>query len=99
MRTPLRVAVGMAAVLCCGHAAAAKPRLACQRAYRSALALEQAGRLREAQKKLRQCARPACGRVLESQCTLRHGRSLAEMPSVVPVVKDDAGDPIIDVQV
>src|SRR5215471_3056729 len=95
-RTMLRLCVGVAAIVLWAQPARSQSRqsrlpathTACVNAYRSALKLEQAGKLHDAQKQLIACGRAACGEFLHNQCTVRYSRIEAEMPSVVPVVTD-----------
>jgi len=76
-----------------------RQRRACQDAYHDALALEAAAQLGEAKRLLRTCAQQKCGVFLEHQCTRRYGQVDADMPSVVPLVLDDAGTPVTEVTV
>src|SRR5438105_4198057 len=72
---------------------------ACLTAFRAAEASEQAGRLRVAKERLFLCAQPLCARAIRRQCALRFAQLDADIPSVVPVVQDEAGTPRADVQV
>src|SRR5262245_35790322 len=101
MRRTLQLGACAVAVLLLAPPAAAKPPTpqSCSGAYRSALKLEQSGRLHEAQKELIVCGRASCGPFLHNQCTIRYTRIDAEMPSVVPSVTDESGAPMTDVQV
>jgi hypothetical protein len=71
----------------------------CSAAHQSAKQHEQAGQLIEADKLLRNCARPLCGSPLWEQCAAEGIELSATIPSIVPLVTDDAGHPRVDVQV
>ncbi len=93
-----------AVVVFCATTAAAKDKRACLPAYvayKSAQEREASGHLREARALLQTCseaAQAACSG-LAQKCTARYGQIGSEMPSVVPVVTDDSGGPVVDVQV
>jgi hypothetical protein len=72
---------------------------ACQIAYRSGQEKEQSGQLVEASALFAQCAEETCGVTLWQDCIVRGTRLSSALPSVVPLVVDDKGDPRIDVQV
>jgi hypothetical protein len=71
----------------------------CTVAHKDAMALERAGRLREAKDALLTCAKPACSSFLRQECTNRYLRLDSDIPSVVPVVMDGTGEPLVDVMV
>lgn len=71
----------------------------CAEVYDGALKLERAGKLREASGALQSCARSTCDVFVQHQCTMRYARLEAEIPSVVPVVTDSSGAPVVDVRV
>jgi len=71
----------------------------CASVYRSGLKLEQAARLREAQKVFLTCARPSCGALMRQECTIRFTRLENDIPSVIPVVADENGAPVTGVRV
>jgi hypothetical protein len=71
----------------------------CSDAYKSALQMEESGRLQEARDTLLTCAKSACGNPLRQQCMDRYSRLDSDIPSVIPLVTDDVGDPKVDVQV
>jgi hypothetical protein len=75
-----------------------KDERTCQAAYRSAQDSEQSGLLREARAAWGACARPTCGSFLRQECTSRFTQLGSDIPSVVPVVTDAAGEPLADVQ-
>jgi hypothetical protein len=71
---------------------------ACQIAYQTGQEREQSGRLVEASALFAQCAEETCGAVWQS-CVVQGTRLSSTVPSVVPLVTDDKGDPRVDVQV
>jgi len=71
---------------------------ACQIAYQTGQEREQSGRLVEASELFARCAEEACGTTWQ-ECVVRGTRLSSAVPSVVPLVTDDKGDPRIDVQV
>ncbi len=72
---------------------------ACQIAYQTGQQREQSGRLVEASELFAQCAEESCGATLWQNCVVQGTRLSSTVPSVVPLVTDDKGDPRIDVQV
>jgi hypothetical protein len=69
----------------------------CAKLFQSAKQLEEAGHLRDAVKTLDECgARRSCGSIAR-QCQLRYTRLEMEIPSIVPVLKDEAGAPVTEV--
>jgi hypothetical protein len=72
---------------------------ACERTYQRGVKLERAGKLLEAHKAMETCATDVCGSFLEHQCSAGRDRLLSDMPSVVPVVIDENGAPLTDVEV
>jgi hypothetical protein len=77
-----------------GHAAPS-----CPASYKQGLKQEQAGKLREAQKAFSACSRASCGAAVRRDCILRFGQLGSDIPSVVPVVTDPTGEPVLDVKV
>jgi hypothetical protein len=71
----------------------------CTGAHREAMTLERAGRLRQAKDALAVCAKPLCSSFIRQECTNRYMRLESEIPSVVLVVMDGAGEPLTDVEV
>ena len=71
----------------------------CAFTYRSAVQTELAGHLREAKETFLACAKPACGAVIRNQCSARYTQLESDIPSVVPLVTDEAGRDRNDVQV
>jgi hypothetical protein len=98
------VPVGLcaAALLLCAHPAAAKDtKKVCTPAYvayKSAIASEKAGHLREARTQLTTCMESTCGGLIP-KCTAKFNQIGTAMPSVVPVITDNSGTPMVDVQV
>jgi hypothetical protein len=74
-------------------------RHACAVAYRNAVVLEQAAHLRQAKDLLLSCAKATCGAFVKQQCTSRYAQLESDIPSVVPLVSDESGEPRVDVQV
>ncbi len=71
----------------------------CATAYGRAKDRQAAGDLMEARDLLLGCIRPACEIGLQQQCTELYTQLDSDIPSVVPVVTDSAGVPLVDVQV
>src|SRR5689334_2438289 len=106
----IKAAVGIGASVLFGtgvssaapHAKTAPPAKrpnACQIAYQTAQAREEAGRLREARELALSCAKIACGTSLMQQCTAMYAQLDSDIPSFVPVVNDESGAPRTDVEV
>jgi hypothetical protein len=74
-------------------------RAACHRAYGTAQSLERAGHLRQAEADLRSCMLPGCGAALARRCRRRWHALELDIPSVVPVVADHRGQPVVEVDV
>ena len=74
-------------------------RRACAATYKSALQVEQAGRLRQAKDLPLSCAKATCGAHVKQLCTTRYAQLESDIPSVVPLVSDENGEPRVDVQV
>jgi hypothetical protein len=66
---------------------------ACAAAYTKAQERAQAAHLREAKELLSKCARATCGTFLHQECTTLYTQLDADIPSVVPLVTDEAGAP------
>jgi hypothetical protein len=77
----------------------ASPTNQCEATWRKAQARSDAGRLREARGLLTECATPACGPVYMQQCATRAAQLDGDIPTIVPLATDDAGAPVVDVQV
>jgi len=45
------------------------------------------------------CSKPDCSSVVGQQCRAKYALLEAEIPSVVPVARDEAGQPLVDVEV
>jgi hypothetical protein len=78
---------------------ASAERRACGITYRSAIQLEQSGHLRQAKDLLLSCSKTSCGAVIKQRCAGHYARLESDIPSVVPLVSDENGDPRVDVQV
>src|SRR5882724_2745079 len=72
---------------------------ACVDNYKTGLDREQSGRLRQARELFIKCSKAACGSPLREECTTRFTQLSTDIPSIVPVVTDDAGGPQTDVEV
>jgi hypothetical protein len=72
---------------------------ACLSAYKSAQELERIGRFLQAKELVDSCMSPGCGWVLQRKCAFLSSMMASDIPSVVPVVTDEAGKPRIDVKV
>jgi hypothetical protein len=76
-------------------------RVACNSAYKeykTAQAEEQAGHLVTAKDLYQSCSRATCAGLVQ-KCSAKYLSLTADLPSVVPVVTDEAGEPRVDVQV
>ena len=71
----------------------------CVDKYKSGLDNEQAGKLKLARELFIGCAKASCGSPLRDECTTRFTQLSTDIPSIVPVVTDDAGNPQTDVEV
>jgi hypothetical protein len=95
---------GAAAVLCAAPSKGAdkgkrfSPNQ-CEASWRNAQTRIDTGRLREARELLSECARPACGAIYVRRCVARSAQLDSDIPTVVPVATDEAGAPLVDVQV
>jgi hypothetical protein len=72
---------------------------ACAGIYKNALQLEQSAHLRQAKDLLLSCSKATCGAMVRQQCTSRYAQLESDIPSVVPLVSDENGEPRVDVQV
>lgn len=71
----------------------------CAAAYKSAQEREQSGHLVDASRLLVKCASEACGTALSQECVTRGSQLSLVLPTVVVLVADSAGEPLVDVQV
>lgn len=80
--------------------AAGKPKKpnACGVTYQSALEEQQSDHLRVARETFSRCASPACGSV-SKKCAAAVTQLETQIPSVIPVVTNEEGSPMADVQV
>jgi hypothetical protein len=72
---------------------------ACKEAYKGAQEREQANHLREARELLLTCSKATCSAFLKQECSAKYTQLNADIPTVVPIVTDDAGALRVDVQV
>ena len=102
---PFYIGAAGAALLLCARPGESQPsgkskeRRACETAYRNATQLEQSAHLRQAKDLLLSCAKSTCGSTLRQRCTVRYAQLESDIPSVVPLVTTEAGEPRVDVQV
>jgi hypothetical protein len=71
---------------------------ACTSTHAKAQEREQSGHLREARALYQACAKPACGRDLQEECTAQATQLDADIPSIAPVVTDRERAPHADIQ-
>jgi len=71
---------------------------ACASTYEDAVAHQQAGHLREARTLALQCARAACG-TLQRKCAASAEQLRTDIAWIAPVVTDEKGTPLVDVDV
>ncbi len=71
----------------------------CSSVYSRATLLEEAGKLRQARDLFFAGANARCIATVRKQCMNRYKRLEAEIPSVIPVVTGEDGEPRVDVQV
>jgi hypothetical protein len=71
----------------------------CSAVYEAAREQELAGRLQEATSIFQNCAIDSCNNPIRQTCEAKLFRLELDVPSVVPLVKDHTGEPIVDVQV
>ena len=76
-----------------------KTRKACGAARKSAHALEEDGHLRQAREAYVSCSKATCSPVVRQDCTTHYAQLAHDIPSIVPLVTDEAGTPLVDVQV
>jgi hypothetical protein len=76
-----------------------KNKKTCTNAFKSAEQLEHSAHLRQAKDLYLSCAKSTCGQPTRSQCNARYAQLEADIPTVVPLVTDEVGDPKVDVQV
>jgi len=97
--------IGLSVILCSasawakGHVAAREESPGCAATYKKALERVQAARLREAQDLFASCARLMCGVALRQECAARRLQMQSDIPSVVPLATDEAGEPRVLVEV
>jgi hypothetical protein len=68
-----------------------KAKQACLTAYQQARQAADAGHLLKSKDISAQCLQPSCGTFIQQQCALLRAQVESDVPSVVPVVTDDAG--------
>jgi hypothetical protein len=71
----------------------------CVENYKAGLDNEQAGHLKQARELFIKCSKASCGSPLRDECTTRFTQLSTDIPSVVPLVTDDAGGPQTDIEV
>jgi hypothetical protein len=88
-------------LLCTTAASAKDTKRACTPAYvayKSAQERQKSGQIHEARELLQTCIESTCGGLIP-KCKALYEKLQSELPSVVPVVTDDAGNPRSDVEV
>jgi hypothetical protein len=99
-----------AAILLCASAGSSEPakeaakdakegKRACTVAYKSAQEREHAGHLREARDLWHSCVKPTCSAFIRQECGTKFTQLENDVPSIVPMVVDDAGATHLEVQV
>lgn len=81
------------------HPASPAQRHACTVAYQDAREKADTGRLIEAKEKLADCASAACEGFVKQVCLNLMAQLDEDVPSIVPVVTDDAGSPRVYIEV
>jgi hypothetical protein len=74
-------------------------RAACRQAYDNGERLHRQGHLLQAEADLRSCMLAGCGARLVKRCRRRWQDLQLDIPSVVPIVADHRGQPVVDVEV
>jgi hypothetical protein len=72
---------------------------ACASVAHQAHALLQQAKLREAEGWLQKCAQPRCAAAVRRDCTARLSQLASDIPTVIPVVTDEAGQSMTEVEV
>jgi len=72
---------------------------ACGGAMKNAKEAQQANHLREAQTLLMSCVKATCSAFVKQGCLTRYNQLENDIPTIVPVVTDEAGVALVDVQV
>lgn len=76
-----------------------RSRRVCVASYEKSQEQRKAGKLRRAREMLLSCARPACGKFINQECTKALAQIETDIPSVVLSAKNDTGEAIVDVEV
>ena len=94
------IGASAAALVAWSQPAQAAPRRAssCASAYSGAEELAKAGHLREAKDSMMKCAVARCLAVVRTECARRVSELEQDIPTVVPAVQDQSGQPLTDVQ-
>jgi hypothetical protein len=71
----------------------------CVENYKTGLENEQVGHLKQARELFIKCSKASCGSPLRDECTTRFTQLSTDIPSVVPLVTDEAGGPQTDIEV
>jgi hypothetical protein len=82
-----------------GKAHKTPPAAACMAARNWAEARSDAGHLLEARELLLSCTKPVCGASAIQQCSARLSRLESDIPTIIPVVTNTQGEPVVDVEV
>ncbi len=81
------------------HAGSPEAIGTCVENYKTGLENEQVGHLKQARELFIKCSKASCGSPLRDECTTRFTQLSTDIPSVVPLVTDEAGGPQTDIEV
>lgn len=93
------VACGLLGLLWSNACAAEDRDRDCSAVYDAAFEQEHAGHLRDAQSIYQNCAIDSCSNPVRQSCEAKLFRLELDVPSVVPLAKDAAGEPLVDARV
>jgi hypothetical protein len=82
-----------------GEKPAKMDKKACGGALKNAKEAQQANHLREAQTLLMSCVKATCSAFVKQGCLTRYNQLENDIPTIVPVVTDEGGVAVVDVQV
>jgi hypothetical protein len=106
IRRTFQIGACGAAILLCAVPGQSEPekapkgdKAACKVAYKAAQEREQSSHLREAKELYLACSKVICGAFMRPECTTKYTQLQSDVPSVIPVVTDEAGAVKPDVQV
>jgi len=103
MRAAKRSAVAEAATPAPAAAPAAAPASSggptCGAAWRSAVEHQKSGQLQEARELFAACRQASCSPAMRKECSKQYDQLESDIPSVVAIVTDQAGEPRTDVEI